>query len=135
FGLKKFPYDQLLWTVGMKNKEAIGSRIYLTNYRIIFKSHQFNRLKGRLSIFLPTINELRDSSFFITKKLSVGTTSSTIEFILEDVPHFIKTVKQQKVALTMEMIVSLQQDATAFPMKSSNGLNNWDKNNTITKVL
>ena len=24
FGLKKFAFDDLLWTVGMKNKEAIG---------------------------------------------------------------------------------------------------------------
>lgn len=32
FGLKKFVYDDLLWIVGMKNKEVFGGKIYLMNY-------------------------------------------------------------------------------------------------------
>ena len=48
-GLSRFAFDQLMWMVGMKGKEAIGGKIHLTNYRLIFKSHRINRLTGKFS--------------------------------------------------------------------------------------
>ena len=66
FDLKKFAYDGLLWTVGMKNKEALGGKLYITNYRIILKTHKYNRLRGMISIFLPTIKSTKSAIFLIS---------------------------------------------------------------------
>jgi len=62
--------------------EYIGGKLYLTNYRLIFKSHKFNRLRGKFSIFLSTIEGMRDDSFLCIKKLSVVTKLKKFEFIV-----------------------------------------------------
>lgn len=50
------------------NNEAIGGTLYLSNYRLIFKSHPINRVKGTYSILLTTIRSARDSSGLLMKK-------------------------------------------------------------------
>lgn len=63
FGLKKFVYDDLLWIVGMKNKEVFGGKIYLMNYWLVFISYFFNRLIGKISIFFLIIKDVKDFFF------------------------------------------------------------------------
>lgn len=70
-GLPRFRFDGAMGAVGMAGKEAIGGKIYLTNYRLFFKSHSINRFNGAFSIFLPTIEEIRDTSRFLAKKMEV----------------------------------------------------------------
>jgi hypothetical protein len=54
-GLERIRYLHIgLEAIGWGGKEAIG-KLHLTNLRLLFASHKFNRLTGTFSIFLPTI--------------------------------------------------------------------------------
>ncbi|MBD2189465.1 GRAM domain-containing protein [Pseudanabaena mucicola] len=96
YGLSRFAFNQLMVFVGMQGKEAIGGQLILTNYRLIFKSHIFNRLKGKFSIFLSTINDIKDTSIFISKKIEVSTQTQKFEFIVWGIPELIAAIKNQK---------------------------------------
>jgi hypothetical protein len=67
-GLSQFFVDDLLGLVGMQGKEAIGGKLHLTNYRLVFKAHFLNRVSGKFSIALPTIQSIKDTSRFRTKR-------------------------------------------------------------------
>ncbi|MHC5825823.1 MAG: GRAM domain-containing protein, partial [Nostoc sp.] len=84
--------NQLISIIGFKDKEAIGGMLHLTNYRLIFKSHIFNRVKGKFSIFLPTIKNIHDTSQFLTKKIEVITQIQVYEFVVWDVPALIQYI-------------------------------------------
>ena len=67
---------------GVIDIEAIGGQVHLTNYRLVFKSHEINRLKGKVSIFLPTIKSLQDLSGLMVKKVSIATELTEYEFVI-----------------------------------------------------
>ena len=134
FDLREFAFGDLLAVVGMKNKESLGGRLYLTNYRLIFKSHNFNRLKGMVSIFLPTIQSAKNSSYFIVKKLTLATTNSKVELIIDDVDDIINAILNQKNQFNIASIKELQNMVIQYPEKSSNGLKKWDAINTINNI-
>ena len=122
YGLSKFAFDKYMWAVGMKGKESIGGMIHLTNYRLIFKSHNINRLKGKFSIFLHTINTIRDTSFLITKKVSVGTKLSEFSFVIWGIPAFIKEVESARNKLTENDLMRLQNEILTNYEKCGEGL-------------
>jgi hypothetical protein len=122
FGLKDFAFNQFLWVVGMKKKEVIGGRIYLTNFRIIFKSHRINRLKGMISVFLPAIIDYKNTSFFITQKITIKTFVSKIDFVAGGVDKLVALIKKQKNQLNDSDIQDLNKLVSAFPSKCSQGL-------------
>jgi hypothetical protein len=66
----------------LSNKEAIGGKLYLSNYRLIFKSHPFNRVTGTYSILLPAIRSVRDSSGLLMKKIEVNANEKPFEFVV-----------------------------------------------------
>lgn len=77
-GLSRFPFDEYMGLIGMEGKEALGGKLHLTNYRIIFKTHFLNRVRGTYSIFLPNIISVK-SSF---NMLTIETKNQTIEFVV-----------------------------------------------------
>jgi hypothetical protein len=121
-GLSRFAFDQLMWTVGMKGKEAIGGRLHLTNYRLVFKSHMLNRVCGKFSIFLPTIRELRDASKFVVKKLEVGTENQRFEFVVWGIPAFINQIQRAQDAITPDQLHDLRTAAAQDFKKCGEGL-------------
>lgn len=134
-GLKRFAFDQLLWTVGMKNKEALGGKIYLTNYRLVFKSHQLNRLRGMVSIFLPTVLEISDNSNLIGDKIQIKTKYSNIELVVNDSKETISKIKNQIDNLNANDIQKIQQSAIEYPQKVSDGLTKWNSLNTLNNFI
>jgi hypothetical protein len=60
-GVCRFPIGNFLG-----DNEAIAGKAFLTNYRILFKSHNFNRLIGTCSLFLPNIRRIRKGVIGIT---------------------------------------------------------------------
>ncbi|MGP4029282.1 hypothetical protein [Actinomadura sp. 3N407] len=58
-GLSRFAADELLPLVGMRGKEAIGGQLLVTTLRLVFKAHNFNRLRGSVSTPLPVIEDVR----------------------------------------------------------------------------
>lgn len=135
FGLNKFAFDDLLWTVGMKNKEALGGKLHVTNFRLIFKSHKLNRLRGVISIFLPTIDEIKNSSYFITKKITISTSASKVDFVIDDVDNFINTIELQKMNLNSSSIKNIQELVIEYPEKCSDGLKSWNSLNTLNNIF
>lgn len=98
---------------GFAGKEAIGGRLHLTNWRLIFRSHPFDRVKGQMSIVLPTIVDLTDASRFITKKLRVTTRSAEHEFVVWGVPALIRSIGQARSAADGPAIqAAVQADAS-----------------------
>jgi hypothetical protein len=94
-GLESIPDTEraMAWA-GFAGKEAIGGRLHLTNWRVVFRAHPFNRVKGQMSIVLPTIVELADTSRFLGKKLQVTTRSAHHEFVVWGVPTLIRAIAQ-----------------------------------------
>ena len=121
-GLSRFAFDQLMWTVGMKGKEAIGGKIHLTNYRLVFQSHAINRLTGKFSIFLPTIKELKDASGLIVKKMEVATDTQLFEFVIWGVPAFIAQIQIAKNAIHSDQLSQIRTMAAKEFRKCGEGL-------------
>lgn len=106
-GLSRLPADQLMRVMGFAGKEAIGGKLHLTSYRLLFKSHQVNRLTGAFSLYLPTITGLHDRSRWIAKKLEVATRLQTFEFVVWGVPAFISSIQAQAGQITTAQALEL----------------------------
>ncbi|MBM7656430.1 hypothetical protein [Neobacillus cucumis] len=92
FGLKKMDFHLF------QKKEAIGGKLYVTNYRLIFKPHLVNRVKGTFSLMLPSILSTRDTSVLLSKKMTVDTNSHSYEFVVwkrEELIYTIETLKRK----------------------------------------
>jgi hypothetical protein len=100
YGLSRLPADQIMRLIGFAGKEAIGGKLHLTSYRLIFKSHRVNRVVGSFSIFLPTITALHDRSRWIAKKVEIATRMQAFEFVIWGVPPFIAAVQAQAAQVT-----------------------------------
>jgi hypothetical protein len=85
----------LMRSMGFLGQEGIGGRLYVTSYRLIFKSHAVNRVTGSVSIFLPTITGLQDTSRGISKRLTVHTPMLDYEFVVWGIPKLIEAINQQ----------------------------------------
>ena len=134
-GLSQFAFDQYMWAVGMKNKESIGGNLHLTSYRLLFKSHGINRLTGKFSIFLPTIKAIKDTSFFITKKVTISTQLTNFDFVVWGIPAFIKATQEAMSQLKPEELEKLQRIALEQYEKCSEGLKTFGGLETVNKAF
>lgn len=94
YGLKRFPFDAFMPLVGMKGQEAVGGRLHLTNYRLVFASHRLNRARGTFSIFLPTITDAADVSRLATRKVSITTRSQEFGFVMWGIGAFLAALER-----------------------------------------
>ncbi len=110
--------------VGMRGKEAIGGRLHLTNYRLVFRSHRFNRVRGTFSVFLPCVEELRDTSFAVTRQVTVSTALQDLTFVVWGVPELIDTIDECRAEFEDNdaYIADLAALVTAEPWKTGHGL-------------
>jgi len=72
--------------------EGVGGRLHLTNYRLIFASHAINRVVGKFSILLPTIQQVKDTSFLLDRKIEITTQTQIFEFNVWGIPQFIALI-------------------------------------------
>jgi hypothetical protein len=122
YGLSRLPFDQLMPLVGFKGKEAIGGKLHLTSYRIVFKSHSINRLTGKFSIFLSTIQDVSDISRFISKKMAITTQTQTFEFVIWGIPALMHEINNAKNRLTIDQKDFIKSIAIADYQKIGVGL-------------
>lgn len=112
--LDRFFADELMWLVGMQGKEAIGGHLYITNYRIIFVAHAFNRLKGQFSIPLNCITGTERKVKFPIYKLVVLTDHGKYEFVCWHSRSAMKIIEENKENFSSEiesqMIDSLEKN-------------------------
>lgn len=122
FGLSRFAFDKYMWVVGMKNKEGIGGKIHLTNYRLIFKSHAMNRLKGTFSILLPAVTAIHNSSFLMTRKMSIDTRFNRFDFVVWGVSDLIEQIEQAQAQFSEDDFHQLRSNIVHSYGKFGNGL-------------
>lgn len=107
YGLKRFPFDKYMPLVGMKGREAIGGKLHLTTFRLLFKAHAVNRAKGSFSIFLPTVTGVRNASRLATRKVRIETPSQEFEFVLWGIPGFLAAVNERREQLDAAQVENL----------------------------
>ena len=92
YGLSRFGADDLMWIADLEGKEAIGGKLYVTNYRLIFISHSLNRISGSFEIFLPAITKTYNSSRGITKSITLETEIADFKFIVWGIPKLLDQI-------------------------------------------
>jgi|GEM_PF-1936790 len=137
YGLKKLPFKSsaALSLVGLAGKEAIGGQLHLTNLRLIFKSHPANRLTGKFSIFLNTINDVRDISVFISKKMEIITLGQSYEFVVWGIPQLMQEIKKNKDAITDQQLIELKKIITTDYAKIGIGLEYCKNVDMLVRVV
>lgn len=134
-GLSRFAFDDLMWLVGMRGKEAIGGRLYLTNYRLVFKSHRFNRVRGTFSVFLPCVEEVRNTSFAVTRQVTVSTATQDSTFVVWGVPELVQAIRRCRDAFDAAYTADLATLVLAEPWKTGGGLRTVAHYETLNKGL
>lgn len=119
-GLVGFTFDHLLGS--MAGMEAVGGRLHLTNYRLVFNSHPVNRLVGRISILLPTIQEVRDTSRGVKRRIEVVTGTQRFTFVVWGVPKLIEAVDGARSRLDDAQVRDLAAAAVAESAKLGTGM-------------
>lgn len=105
-GLSKFAFNKHLG-----DNESLGGNAYLTNYRIIFKSHGFNRLVGMHSLFLPNIIEIQKGWTGITVESSV----QAFEFVMWFNGNFVNAAQSRKNEMRPKDVELLRELIRAHP--------------------
>jgi hypothetical protein len=80
YGINPLPIKR---NEGVKyGEQGVVGRLFLTNYRLFFKAvNKFGRLiDGRLSIFLPSIVEVKNISFFTSREILIKTKLNECSF-------------------------------------------------------
>src|SRR5262249_14263907 len=72
--------------------EKVGGKLHLTNYRLIFASNSWNRVVGKFSVFLPTIQDVENTSFLLGRRIKICTRSQTFEFQVWGIPALIARI-------------------------------------------
>ncbi len=115
FGLGKAAYRDMLFLAGMKEVEAVGGTLHLTNFRLLFRSHPVNRLNGTVSIYLSTIRDVRDSSRWLVRKISIGTTIGSVDLVVSEPSRVAVEMTRARDAITEAQAESLRQQIEATP--------------------
>jgi hypothetical protein len=126
YHLSRFAADDLLWLVGMKDKEAIGGKLHLTTYRLLFRSHAANRLTGEFELFLPAVLAVRDASYLWTRKFAIDTAATHQEFIIWGIRRFVEATDAARAALTAESLATIRESVlargTTLALKTQDGV-------------
>jgi hypothetical protein len=125
-GLSEFVFNQYLG-----NNEAIGGKAFLTNYRIVFKSHGFNRLTGMHSLFLPNIREIKKGIFGIT----VETAAQEYGFVMWFNGRFVRTARERQEEFGPKEVKKLRDLLRQHPEKAGEGLKKNRALEVINKIL
>lgn len=132
--LSRLAFDHVMGAA-LRGTEAIGGKLYLTNYRLIFKSHAVNRAKGEFSIFLPTIREMRDTSSGLRRQLRVDTATQRFTFVVWGVSALIAAVESAKGSLDRSRITGLAAVADAHRARLGEGLQTAARIEAVNRVL
>jgi hypothetical protein len=122
YGLQRFPFDKYMGLVGMKNREAVGGKLHLTTARLVFKAHRLNRLKGSMSIFLPSVVGAADTSRLVTRKVRIDTPSQAFEFVMWGIEEFLSALESQRAALGQDQRAELIRTIREHPDALGGGL-------------
>lgn len=121
-GLTPLFGDKFLWTVGLHDQEAVGGKLWVTNVRVIFSSHRFNRGTGTFSVLLPTVTSVADTSFLAMRKFEMRTGRQRYEFVVWGVPETIGMIQNGVRAWSGQSLTTLISELRAQPEVLGMGL-------------
>ncbi len=127
--------EKAMTIIGFAGKEAIGGQLHLTNYRLIFKSHPANRVKGKFSIFLNTIKSVKDTSILISKKIEVLTISQKYEFVIWGIPNFMNELESAKQTLDNDKLKYITEMITKDYKKIGQGLEHFKELDILLRAM
>jgi hypothetical protein len=104
------------------DREALGGKLHLTNYRLVFASHGVNRVVGQMSIFLPEILEVSDESRGAVKRLRVKTETQKTDFIVWGIPSLIEQIEQARAGLSTGDMQIISEQLAARPETLGDGM-------------
>jgi hypothetical protein len=134
-GLSRLAYDHVLGAAGLRGVDGIGGRLHLTNYRLVFKSHAANRVRGTFSVFLPTVREARNTSSGIKRQLEVGTDTQRFTFVVWGVPALIAAIERGRDALDPAAVSALADLAFEHGDRLGDGLKKSDRIEAVNRAL
>jgi len=122
YALKEIPIgaNKALELIGFASKEEIGGELHVTNYRLIFKSHPLNRARGKFSIFLDTILDIKDVASF-SKTIQIDTLSQSYEFVVWGIPEFLEKINAARKAASTTQMPELKKKIENDYTKVGNG--------------
>lgn len=129
-GLSRFHFDEHMGLIGMEGKEALGGKVHLTNYRIIFKTHFLNRVRGTYSIFLPNIISVK-SSF---NMLTIETTNQKIEFVIWFKEGLVNALSLERCNVDQSYREALKDAIMKKPEALSLGFRNISSNHLFNEI-
>lgn len=122
YGLNHLSVGKHFWILGMKKKESIGGRLHLTNRRILFRAHRFNRVVGHTSVFLPTLRQIKDHSYGLVRQVRISTSYTSLDFVVTSPRELAETIGISTSPLTQTDAVRLRADVVAFPERCTGGM-------------
>ncbi len=134
-GLSRLPFDGLMGAVGMRGEEAVGGRLHLTNLRLVFRSHAVNRVRGAFSVFLPCVEEIRNTSSGVTRRVTVSTAVQEFTFVVWGVPRLIDTVDRYRAGFDDAYLPEVATRVLAEPWKVGDGLQRSGRREPLGAVL
>jgi hypothetical protein len=80
-----------------KGAEAVGGKLYLTNKRLVFKSHKFNIQNHELSINLFEIDKVDryKTLGLVNNGLSVATNGKTEKFVVQQIDEWLNQLAER----------------------------------------
>lgn len=134
-GLSQFAFDKYMGLIGMAGQEALGGQCHLTNYRLIFKTHGLNRLRGKISVFLPTVVSVQNTSWFIVRKVKVETQVQAHEMVMWGIPTFMNAVAAAQGQLGPKHREHIKTLIVKHPEAIGAGLEKWVAIERLNKIL
>lgn len=83
--------------------------------RLVFRSHALNRLRGQVSIFLPTIHFVTDTSKGLMKQITVHSASADTTFVVGKRRELMAAIDSARSALTPEAVADILPQLEARP--------------------
>ena len=100
---------------GMKATEAVGGQLHLTTCRLVFRAHALNRLRGQVSVFLPTIRNVEDSSKRLMRQVTAYTDAGGVTFVVGKRERLMAAIVAARDKLTPEQTKQIVLDLEAHP--------------------
>jgi hypothetical protein len=114
--------SELFVDAGLGGEEAIGGRLYLTNYRLLFRAHQINRLRGAVSLFLPSIAGVENTSMLFKRSLRIDTKCAAYEFIVWGQQALVDQIEERRSRFSNEKRKKLRRLLMDYPECLGRGL-------------
>jgi hypothetical protein len=90
-------------SVGMTGTEGVGGQLYLTDLRLAFRAHRFNRLQGGFTIPLSSITQVRDTSSGLRRQIEIVTPLERFTFVVWGVAKLIAQIEALRSAVAVEL--------------------------------